>query len=69
MKKEFTIEQGLVIQTENLKFYETILKKEYYDKLVLRVIKEQQNNPAKDGYDVIRGSSISCMVQNILLED
>lgn len=67
--KTFTVEQGLAVQARNLKFYETILKKEYYDKLVLNVKKEQQNNPAKDGYGVVRGSTISCMVENILLED
>ena len=45
------------------------MKKKYYNKVVLEVQKEQNERPTmKDGFDVVRGSDISCIVQNILLD-
>ena len=66
---EFTIEDGLKVQARNLEFWNTVLKKKYYNKVVLEVQKEQSERPTmKDGFDVVRGSDISCIVQNILLD-
>jgi hypothetical protein len=66
---QFPIEEGLKVQANNLEFWKTVLKKKYYNKVVLEVQKEQSERPTmKDGFDVVRGSDISCIVQNILLD-
>jgi hypothetical protein len=66
---QFPIEEGLKVQAKNLEFWKTVLKKKYYNKVVLEVKKEQSERPPmKDGFDVVRGSDISCIVQNILLD-
>lgn len=66
---QFPIEEGLKVQANNLEFWKTVLKKKYYNKVVLEVQKEQSERPPmKDGFDVVRGSDISSIVQNILLD-
>lgn len=66
---EFTIEDGLKVQARNLEFWKTVLRKKYYDKLVSEVNEAQNERPLMiNGFDVVRGSDISCIVQNILLE-
>ena len=66
---EFTIEDGLKVQARNLEFWNTVLKKKYYNKLVSQVKEAQKEKPPMiNGFDVVRGSDISCIVQNILLE-
>jgi hypothetical protein len=67
---QFSIEEGLKVQAHNLEFWKTVLKKKYYNKLVLSVqIEQSERPPMKDGFDVVRGSDISSIVQNILLSD
>lgn len=65
--KQFTIEEGLQFQSKDLQFWKTVLKDEFYQKLVLMVEKQQKNIIIKNGYSIVRGSEISCMVHNILL--
>jgi hypothetical protein len=65
--KQFTIEEGLKFQSKDLQFWKTVLKDEFYQKLVLMVEKQQKNIIIKNGYSIVRGSEISCMVHNILL--
>jgi hypothetical protein len=72
-KKEFSIEEGQKVQAENLKFWETVLKKKYYDKLIVQVVclqldidkRLKENNRLKTGYDIVRGSDISSIVHHI----
>jgi len=73
-KKEFSIEEGQKVQAENLKFWETVLKKKYYAKLIVKVVclqfdidkRLKENNRLKTGYDIVRGCDISTIVANIL---
>jgi|JI9StandDraft_1071089.scaffolds.fasta_scaffold166052_2 hypothetical protein len=65
--EQFTIEQGLEFQSKDLQFWKTVLKDDFYQKLVSVVEKEQNTRIIKNGYGVVRGSEISCMVHNILL--
>ncbi len=73
MQKEFSIKEGQKVQAENLKFWETVLKKKYYDKLIVQVAclqldidkRLKENNRLKTGYDIVRGSDISTIVANI----
>ena len=63
-KKEFTVKQGLAIQAGNMAFWKKILKKKYYQTLEETVAYANKHNKYRDGYDVYRGSDISCTVQN-----
>jgi hypothetical protein len=62
---KLTKEGGLEIQRKDLEFWEHILKPEYFEKLEARVDQENEKlTKESDGYDVLRGSQISCIVEN-----
>ena len=65
--QEFTLEQGLEIQSSQLKEWQKIMKPEIYNKL--RVYIETSNNTAKTGNDVLRGYSIQNWISNNLMKD
>lgn len=64
-KKEFTVKQGLAIQAADLAFWKKLLKKRHHAKLQAIVAYENTHNQHRDGYDVYRGSDITCAVQNL----
>lgn len=65
-RKEFTVEEGIAVQTENLNAWKLVLKEEIY----LRVEKwsKETNDQAKNGYQIRRGGDISCYINNIATE-
>lgn len=64
--KAFTIEKGLEVQADNLAFWKKILKASAYKKLVIEIEKAQKLIKPRDGYDIIRGSTIDCIIANEL---
>lgn len=65
--KEFTVEEGLVIQAERLFRWKSILKPEKYEKLQLHIA-EVNGKVMKDGYSVYRGTDIDCWIFNNLMD-
>lgn len=62
----FTIEKGLEVQAANLAFWKKILKASAYKKLVIEIEKAQKRIKITDGYDIVRGSTIDCIIANEL---
>jgi hypothetical protein len=62
--KEFKVKKGLAIQSENLKFWESVLKPEIYSQMELWIAKENKK-PMKSGYDVTRGMDFTTWVLNL----
>ena len=63
--KDFTIEQGLQVQTRQLNEWKSLLKSKVFEKLKKEVIKD--NHLAKDGFDIVRGNSIDNILINKVL--
>lgn len=66
MKKEFTHLEALNIQMDNIVAWSKVLNEDAYLELLKEISKRN-----KEGYktpsDVCRGSDITCIVQNIML--
>ena len=56
------IQQGIEIQSSQLKEWEALLKPEIYEELVARATK--YNHKAKDGFDILRGDSLGTIMSN-----
>ena len=65
--QEFTLEQGLKIQEDQLKQWQKIMKPEVYDKLKVYIV--ASNKTAKTGNDVLRGYTIQNWISNNLMKD
>lgn len=65
--QEFTLEQGLKIQSEQLKEWEKIMKPEVYEKLKIYI--DASNTTATTGNQVLRGYSIQNWISNNLMKD
>ncbi len=65
MRPEFTIEEGINIQTEHLRLWKAVLKFEVYE--ALEEYAKRNNNEAKTGYDICRGTSLDCYINNYML--
>ena len=63
--KDFTIEQGLQVQTRQLNEWKSLLKSKVFEKLKKEVTKD--NHLAKDGFDIVRGNSIDNILFNKVL--
>ena len=63
--KDFTIEQGLQVQTIQLNEWKSLLKSKVFEKLKKEVTKD--NHLAKDGFDIVRGNSIDNILINKVL--
>jgi len=61
----FTVEQGMAIQTRQLREWRSILKPAAYKLLLKRVLEENERGNYTSGFDVFRGSSIDTVVHNI----
>lgn len=64
-EETFTPEKGIGIQTEQLNRWKTVLQPKVYEALVKYAT--EANNTAKSGYDICRGSDLSCYVENYML--
>ena len=62
MTKTLSTEDGIRIQTEQLDCFKRILKPEAFE--LLRKLATAQNNVAKNGYDVLRGTSLDNILHN-----
>jgi hypothetical protein len=62
--KTFSVEQGIEVQTNQLKDWKQLLKDEVYKALELYAKKD--NHKAIDGYDIRRGVDLSNFVGNYL---
>ena len=63
--EKFTVKQGLAVQAKDLAFWQKLLKKRHFAKLQEIVAYANTYNEHRDGYDVYRGSDITCAVQNL----
>ena len=63
--EDFTIEQGLQVQTIQLNKWKSLLKSKVFEKLKKEVTKD--NHLAKDGFDIVRGNSIDNILINKVL--
>ena len=63
--EDFTIEQGLQVQTIQLNEWKSLLKSKVFEKLKKEVTKD--NHLAKDGFDIVRGNSIDNILINKVL--
>ena len=63
--ENFTIEQGLQVQTIQLNEWKSLLKSKVFEKLKKEVTKD--NHLAKDGFDIVRGNSIDNILINKVL--
>ena len=63
--EDFTIEQGLQVQTIQLNEWKSLLKSKVFEKLKKEVTKD--NHLAKDGFDIVRGNSIDNILFNKVL--
>lgn len=60
--KDFTVERGIEIQSQQLKRWKRTLKKKVYDALVEYAT--ETNGKAIDGYGIRRGSDLSSFIAN-----
>lgn len=65
MKNHLSVEDGIRIQSEQLQDWKSILKDEVYEALHEYALRD--NDKAETGYDICRGSSLSCYVENYKL--
>lgn len=63
-RNDFTVENGIEIQTGQLAHWQKILNKESY-LLVLAEVAKQNKKEMKWGYDVFRGNSIDTFIHNL----
>lgn len=61
----FTVEQGIKIQSEQLALYEMVLKPNYF--ILLKYATTKDNHKSRTGYDVVRGVQIDNILHNIML--
>ena len=64
-RKTFTIEDGIEIQTQHLSQWKTILINEAYE--ALEEYAKRNNDKAKTGYDICRGSELNNYISNYML--
>ena len=64
-KNEFTVEEGIMIQNEQLAQWKTVLIDEVY--AALEEYATRNNHKAKCGYDICRGSDMSSYIGNYML--
>ena len=62
---EFTIEDGIAIQTEQLAKWKTILIPEVYE--ALEEYSKRNNHKATWGYDICRGNEMISYIGNYML--
>lgn len=62
-KQEFTIANGISVQTRSLNMWKALLKPEVYQQVEEWALAE--NNKAKTGYDIKRGQDIDTYILNI----
>lgn len=67
MKNPFTVEQGIEVQTNQLRRWKSILKSDKY--LLLYEFATSSNVDAKTGYDVMRGVTLDNWIHNNLMSD
>lgn len=60
---EFTVEQGIRVQRQQLAEWKSVLRPEAYDALVEYATRD--NARAKDGHDICRGTSLSGFIQGL----
>jgi hypothetical protein len=65
MNENFTVAEGIKVQTQQLKQWESVLKPEISAKL--NEIVTSKNHLAKTGYDVFRGVDIDMVIANQLM--
>lgn len=61
-KQEFTVEDGITIQTEQLERWKAVLLPEVYT--ALEEYTTRDNNKAKSGYDICRGTDITTYISS-----
>lgn len=61
-RRPFTAEEGIKVQTEQLKRWESVLKPEVFKDLKEFAIKT--NGEAETGYDIVRGINLDGFVSN-----
>jgi hypothetical protein len=62
MKEEFTIEQGIEVQTRQLEQWEKLLKEEVYNDLKAWAV--STNSEAKTGFSIRRGNDLDNYIGN-----
>lgn len=63
--KDFTVEKGIEVQTEQLAKWKKILNYHTYFQLDLECMKRNASPELETGYDVFRGSHIDNFVHNL----
>jgi len=63
-RDDFTIEDGLKVQANDLKFWKSILHPAVYDKLLAAVRHANENLHYRTGYDVVRGTQLQSWILN-----
>lgn len=63
--KTLTVNEGIKIQNEQLKGWKKVLIPECYESL--EEYAKRNNDKAKTGYDICRGSNLSVYVNNYIL--
>lgn len=64
MARDFTIQQGIEVQTQQLSEWKQLLKDEVY--IAVEIYATKDNHLAKTGDDICRGVSMTDMVHNYL---
>ena len=64
MGKEFTVEEGIEYQNNQLKGWKSILKDEVYE--ALEEYAKRTNHEAKTGYDIRRGVDLDNYIGNYM---
>lgn len=59
-KEEFTVQDGIKVQTGQLEQWAKVLKPEIFESLVIHAT--AKNHEAKDGYQIARGNDLDMMV-------
>jgi hypothetical protein len=62
MLEEFTVEQGIEVQTAHLKNWKKLLKKSVFEDL--KAWATSTNNEAQDGYSIRRGNTLDNYLGN-----
>lgn len=65
-KSEFTVADGIRVQRQQLAEWQTVLKPDVYK--ILEELATKDNDKAKDGYGIVRGSELNNYVQNLAIK-
>lgn len=63
--RKFSVEEGIEVQTEQLKEWKSVLIPEVYE--ALEEYAKRKNHLAQSGFDICRGTDLSSYIKNYMI--